>query len=65
LTTLPPDVVFERYETVVVQDLVLTRRNTRFLRARFRSARTGQSYLAPLPPGFHGQFGPGVRSLAL
>lgn len=65
LTILPPDVVFERYETVVVQDLVLTRRNTRFLRARFRSARTGQSYLAPLPPGYHGQFGPGVRSLAL
>jgi hypothetical protein len=64
-TALPPDAVFERFEEVVVQDLVLTRRNTRFLRARFRSATTGQSYLAPLPPGYHGQFGPGVRCLAL
>ena len=64
-TALPPDAVFVRYEEVVVQDLVLTRRNTRFLRARFRSATTGKSYLAPLPPGYSGQFGPGVRSLAL
>lgn len=65
LTALPLDAVFERYEEVVVQDLVLTRRNTRFLRARFRSAATGRSYLAPLPPGYYGQFGPGIRSLAL
>lgn len=59
------DWVFERYETVVVQDLVLTRRNTRFVRARFRSRTTGASVLAPLPPGYRGQFGPGIRSLAL
>lgn len=65
LTALPPDAVFERFEEVVVQDLVLTRRNTRFLRARYRSAKTGKSYLAPLPPGYYGQFGPGIRSLAL
>lgn len=65
LAALPPDAVFERYEEVVVQDLVLTRRNTRFLRARHRSAKTGKSYLAPLPLGYSGQFGPGVRSLAL
>jgi hypothetical protein len=64
-TALPPDAVFERFEETVVQDLVLTRRNTRFLRARFRSATTGQSYLTPLPPGFQGQFGPGIRCLAL
>lgn len=57
--------VLERFETVVVQDLVLTRRNTRFVRARYRSLLTGESLLAPLPPGYHGQFGPGIRSLAL
>src|SRR5206468_4214463 len=65
LAALPPDAVFERFEEVVVQDLVLTRRNTRFFRARYRSAKTGKSYLAPLPPGYYGQFGPGIRSLAL
>lgn len=51
---LPPDAVFERCESCVVQDLVLLRWNTRFLRARYRSATTGESYLAPWPPGYHG-----------
>lgn len=62
---LPADAVFERYEEVVVQDLLLVRQNTRFFRARYRSRSTGKSYLAPLPPGYTGQFGPGLRTLAL
>lgn len=62
--TLPEGAVFERYEEVLVQDLVLVRRNTRFLRARY--AIPGRpSYLVPLPPGYYGQFGPGLRTLAL
>lgn len=62
--TLPEGAVFERYEDVLVQDLLLLRQNTRFRRARYRLA-DGGSYLVPLPPGYHGQFGPGVRALAL
>ena len=62
---LPPDAVWVGYEAVTVQDLLLLRQNTRFQRARYWSRLTGQSYLAPLPPGYHGQFGPGLRTLAL
>lgn len=62
---LPVDAIFVRFEEYVTQDLVLLRQNTRFLRARIRSKRTGRSYLAPLPPGYQGGFGPGIRTLAL
>lgn len=62
--TVPLGAVFERYEEVLVQDLVLLRRNTRFRRARYRLP-GGGSYLVPLPPGYHGQFGPGLRTLSL
>ena len=65
LTDLPAEAVFLRFEETVTQDLVLVRQNTRFLRARFRSPLTGESYLTPLPPGYQGGFGPGIRTLAL
>lgn len=62
---LPPDAVWVGYEERVFQDLALVRCNTRFRRARYRSRLTGKSYLAPLPAGYEGQFGPGIRTLAL
>jgi hypothetical protein len=62
---LPPDAQFKGYDPVVVQDLVLKRDNVRFLKAKFYSPTTGQTYLASLPPGYDGEFGPGIRSLCL
>lgn len=62
---LPADARFKGYEAVVVQDLVLQVDNVRFLRAKYYSATTGKTYLAPLPPGYAGEFGPGVRALSL
>jgi hypothetical protein len=62
---LPPDAVLIGYEDRIFQDLVLVRCNTRFRRARYHSQLTGKSYLAPLPAGYEGQFGPGIRTLAL
>lgn len=62
---LPLDAVFVRFEPYVVQDVIVQRWNTRFLRARYASETTGKSYLAPLPPGYRGHFGPGVRNLAV
>lgn len=62
---LPPDARCKGYEAVVVQDLLLQPDNVRFLRAKFYSPTTGHTYLAPLPPGYSGQFGPGIRTLAL
>jgi hypothetical protein len=62
---LPPDAEFKGYEPVVVQDLRLQTDTVRFLKAKYYSPSAGQSYLAPLPPGYHGAFGPGLRALTL
>jgi hypothetical protein len=62
---LPADAKFKGYVPVVVQDLALHVDTVRFQRAKYYAPSTGKTYLGPLPPGYQGQFGPGVRSLAL
>ena len=63
--TLPPDAVFKGYDDVIVQDLLLQTDTIRFRKEKFYAPSTGKSYLAPLPAGYRGQFGPGLRTLAL
>jgi hypothetical protein len=63
--TLPEDAVFKGYAEVVIQDLLLVRDNVCFRRERFYSPSRHQTYLAPLPPGYEGEFGPGLRTLSL
>jgi hypothetical protein len=62
---LPPDAEFKGYEDVVVQDLVLRPDVIRFRKAVFYSPATRRTYRAALPAGYRGEFGPGVRTLAL
>jgi hypothetical protein len=62
---LPADAQFKGYEAVVIQDIQLRTDNVRFLKEKFYSASEQKTYLAPLPAGYAGEFGPGVRSLAL
>ena len=62
---LPEDAVFKGYEAVVVQDIKIETDNVRFLKSRYYSASEGKSYLARLPKGYEGEFGPGLRSLVL
>ncbi len=63
--TLPPDAEFKGYEPVVVQDLRLQTDNVRFLKEKFYSATERRTYLADLPAGYRGEFGPGIRALVL
>jgi hypothetical protein len=63
--TLPPDAQFKGYEPVVVQDLLLRPDTVCFLKAKWYSPTTGQSYLAPVPVGYEGEFGPGIKALTL
>ncbi len=60
---LPADAKFQGYDEVVVQDLLLKTDNVRFRKERYYAASTRKSYLAPLPQGYEGQFGPGVKAL--
>src|SRR3989441_217372 len=64
-THLPPDAVFKGYEDVVVQDVIFRTDNVLFHKEKFYSPSQHQTSLASLPPGYSGQFGPGIKSLAL
>ena len=63
--TLPADAAFKGYEEVVVQDLQIRTDNVKFLKAKYYSASQNKTYLAPLPAGYAGEFGPGVRAACL
>ncbi|MCA1599476.1 MAG: transposase, partial [Chloroflexi bacterium] len=63
--TLPPDARFTGYKEVTVQDLRLQTDNVRFLKEEYYAASTKETYLAPLPAGYAGAFGPGVKALTL
>ena len=60
---LPEDAEFKGYVPVVIQDIRLTTDNIRFLKEKCYSASQHKSYLAELPAGYEGEFGPGVRAL--
>lgn len=62
---LPRDAQFKGYEKVVVQDIVLKTNNVCFLKEKYYSPSTHKTYLARLPDGYEGQFGPGVKALGL
>jgi hypothetical protein len=63
--TLPADAQFKGYEPVVVQDLTLKTDNVRFWKEKYYAPSTGKSYLASLPAGYEGEFGPGLRALII
>jgi len=64
-TVLPKDAQFKGYEEVIVQDIKLEAYNTLFLKEKYYSPSLKKTYLAPLPPGYEGEFGPQIKSLAI
>lgn len=62
---LPNDAKFKGYEVVTIQDLVIKTDNVRFLKEKYYSPSLGKTYLASLPAGYKGEFGPGLRSLVI
>ena len=64
-SVLPKDAKFKGYEDVVVQDILLQTDNIRFYKQKYYSASTRKTYLAELPRGYEGQFGPGIKALVL
>jgi len=64
-STLPEDARFKGYHEVIVQDIVIQTNNVRFKREKYYSPGQQKTYLAPLPRGFEGEFGPGVKAWVL
>lgn len=65
VTKLPKDAEFKGYDEVVVQDIEIKTDNIKFFKEKYYSESEKKAYLAELPAGYKGQFGPGVKSLAL
>jgi hypothetical protein len=62
---LAKDAEFKGYEAVIIQDLVIKTDNVRFLKEKYYSPSLRETYLAALPVGYRGEFGPGLRSLVV
>ena len=62
---LPFDAEFKGYEEVIVQDISLKTDNVLFRKQKYYSASEGKTYLASLPFGYDGEFGPGVKALVI
>jgi hypothetical protein len=62
---LPHDAQFKGYEDVIVQDLAFRTDNVTFRKEKYYSPSQKRTYLADLPAGYKGQFGPNVRAWVL
>jgi len=62
---LPADAEFKGYDDVIVQDIKIETDNVLFHKEKFYSERENKAYLAELPRGYVGQFGPGVKALTV
>lgn len=63
--SLPSDAIFKGYEEVIVQDILVRTDNVCFRKEVWYAPSTTQSYRAPLPPGYAGEFGPGIHALVV
>ena len=59
---LPTDAQFKGHEEVSVQDIKVETDNVRFRKEKWYSPSEGKTYLAPLPVGYEGQFGPRLKA---
>lgn len=64
-SVLPKDAKFKGYEDVVVQDILVRTDNILFRKQKYYAASTQKTYLAELPRGYEGQFGPGIKAMVL
>ena len=62
---LPDDAQFKGYDEVIVQDIAFRTHNVRFRKEKYYSPSQKKTYLATLPTGYSGQFGPAVKAWVL
>ena len=59
---LPPDAQYKGVARIVMRELVIEPRNIEFEREVYYSPSEGKRYMAPLPPGWEGEFGPALKT---
>ena len=62
---LPADAQPKGYEEVTVQDVIIRTDNVLFHKEKYYSPSENKVYLAALPAGYAGQFGPGLKALTI
>lgn len=62
---LPSDAQFKGYVKTVIQDIKITSNNVEFKREKFYSPSQKKAFVAELPAGYYGEFGPALRSLII
>ncbi|MEH2322715.1 MAG: transposase [Nostoc sp.] len=65
LELLPADAEFKGYQEVIIQDITLLTDNILFRKEKYYSPSVGKTYLAELPCGYEGEFGPGIKTLMI
>ena len=60
--SLPPDALFKGYTSNIVQDIRIITDNIKFLKETYYSPSLGKTFIAPMPDGYVGEFGPNIRS---
>lgn len=56
---------FIGYEDVIIQDINLSTDNIRFCKQKYYSPSQKRTYIADLPSGYAGQFGPNLKAMAV
>ena len=62
---LPLDAKFKGYYPVLVQDIKIITDNTRFLKEIYYSKSLNKTFVASLPKGYKGEFGPNIKSVII
>lgn len=62
---LPPDIRFKGYQSTIIQDIIIKTDNIEFKRAIYYSPSLKKTFIAPLPDGYQGEFGPNIKTLII
>ena len=62
---LPEDAVHKGHTSVIIQDLKVSTDNVKFERETYYSPSLNKTFMANLPAGYDGEFGPGIKTLVL
>lgn len=62
ISLLPDDAVKKGYEDKAVQDIIIKRDNVKFKREIYYSASLNKRFIAPVPLGYEGEFGPNINA---
>jgi len=62
VSELPDDAVSKGYEPKVVQDVIIKTDNVKFQREVYYSPSLKKRFIAPVPLGYEGEFGPHIKS---